>query len=132
MEQERMKKYLLDTNILIYHASNCMAGFADVFDTLFTLNFNISAITVIEFLGWNGFSTGDMISKADVFISHAKVFGLEKEVIERAVLLRRSIKIEIPDAIIAATALVNSMDLVTANIKDFKNTGLRVVDITDL
>jgi hypothetical protein len=42
-------------------------------------------------------------------------------VIERAIEIRRSVRIKIPDALVAATALIYEANLVTRNTGDFKN-----------
>ena len=47
--------------------------------------------------------------------------------------VRRVFKIQLPDAVIAATALIHNFTLVTSNTKDFKNiSGLDVINPNDL
>ena len=54
---------------------------------------------------------------------------ISPEVITQCVMLRKSKKIKIPDAIIAATAIVYKLTLITRNISDFKNiAGLIMID----
>jgi toxin FitB len=49
--------------------------------------------------------------------------------IEKAIEIRQNKKIELGDAIIAATAFVHNLELHTRNIDDFKNiAGLVVID----
>ena len=55
--------------------------------------------------------------------------SLTEPIINRAIELRKSYKTKLPDAIIAATALVNDFTLVTRNVKDFdKIKGLAVIN----
>lgn len=49
------------------------------------------------------------------------MYDVNRDIIRQAIDLRKKIKIKIQDAIIAATALVYSLTLVTRNINDFKN-----------
>ena len=64
------------------------------------------------------------------FISLATVLALDKEVTKKTIELRRNQnKLKLGDAIIAATAIVHQLTLVTNNIKDFKDIkGLPVID----
>ncbi len=57
------------------------------------------------------------------------VLDLTKEVVDTCIQLRKNNKIKLPDAIIAATALVNNLVLISRNIADFKNIkDLQVLD----
>ena len=49
-----------------------------------------------------------------------EVFNLTKQIIDKTIEIRKQAKIKLPDAIIAASTLVNNAILVTANVKDFK------------
>lgn len=52
---------------------------------------------------------------------------LDREVAEQAGRIRRGIRIKLPDALIAATALVTRRELVTRNARDFRKVkGLRL------
>ncbi len=54
---------------------------------------------------------------------------LDAVVIERAIALRQERKMGLADAIIAATALVHGLELVTRNVDDFQHvSGLRLVN----
>jgi predicted nucleic acid-binding protein len=48
-------------------------------------------------------------------------YPLSDAVVDRSIELRRSRKMPLPDAIIAATALENDIPLVTRNTKDFRH-----------
>jgi predicted nucleic acid-binding protein len=61
----------------------------------------------------------DVEDATHTFLSTFDVIALDETIAERAVSLRRSHHIQLPDAIIWATAQVHAMLLVTRNTKDF-------------
>lgn len=63
------------------------------------------------------------------FIDDSFIIGLTEEVIDMTINLRKINKIKLPDAIIAAHALVYDYILISRNISDFKNVnGLEVLN----
>jgi len=64
-------------------------------------------------------ATEDEAQVRDFLSSHFGIVSLDLAVAERAVHLRRTHRIRLPDAIIWATAQVNDAILVTRNTKDF-------------
>ena len=63
------------------------------------------------------------------FIDLATIIEIDKNIIESCINLRKQHRIKLPDAIIAATALVHNMTLISRNTSDFKNIeGLKVLD----
>jgi len=123
-----MMPSLLDTNIIIYYFSGMTDD--EGIHTLLATSFNISIITKIEFLGWSRFAMdAELYEKAKTFISKARVLGLSDEIAEKTILLRQQFKTKTPDAIIAATALVNGMSVATNNSDDFKRLGVGTVSI---
>jgi predicted nucleic acid-binding protein len=121
--------YLLDTNAIIDYLSssmppNAMAAMHKIVND----GFFISVITRIEVLG---FSSGDAAVDANTaaFVSLATGFELTAEIVQQTIDMKRVKKIKTPDGIIAATALVYNLPLLTRNTKDFKNIpGLTVFD----
>jgi toxin FitB len=111
--------FLVDTNILIYH----VAGISEARDFLTRLisedAFNISLITKIEFLGWHA-QTAEGFEKCRRLVDLSRVLPITMEIADRAVGLRRTRNIKLPDAVIAATAAANGLNLVTRNADDFK------------
>jgi toxin FitB len=56
-------------------------------------------------------------------------FQLPRPIVEQTILLRKKHKIKTPDAIIAATALVHDLTIITRNSGDFeKIEGLKTVN----
>jgi hypothetical protein len=61
-----------------------------------------------------------------------KILALDETVIDRAIALRQVRNVGLADAIIAATALVHALPLVTRNTADFQNIeGLQLINPVD-
>jgi hypothetical protein len=117
--------HLIDTNILIYWCADTIPKHQiPNLKEVFLTSFNISIISRIEFLSFNKFDNGPDVRELE-FIDSGNVLPLDKEIADRAILLRRSRSIRLADAIIAATALCYDLVLITRNTDDFKS-------ITDL
>ena len=111
---------LLDTNILIYYFNGLIDD--DKVDLLLKESFNISVITKIEFLSWSRLKEdAELDKKAQTFVSYATLFDLDDKVAQKTIDIRREFKTKTPDAIIAATALVHEMLIVTNNTADFES-----------
>ncbi|MFA4796145.1 type II toxin-antitoxin system VapC family toxin [Leptospira interrogans serovar Icterohaemorrhagiae] len=111
-------KFLLDTNTIIDHLANQLPeSGANFVDNLLPA---ISVISKIELLGWNKASEEE-ISRIKNFISLSQVLPLDEQVIKETISLRQSFKIKTPDAIIAATAIVHGLSLISRNTQDFKS-----------
>ena len=123
-----MGQYLIDNNVISNYFSglfseNGMHFIGEVIDQIP----NISVITQIEALSWiNPDQAKEKIVQE--FINDANILTLSPDIISQCVMIRRSMKIKTPDAIIASTAIVHNLALVT-NESDFKNIeGLKVID----
>ncbi|MEK7529129.1 MAG: type II toxin-antitoxin system VapC family toxin [Patescibacteria group bacterium] len=128
-----MKKYLLDSNIVIYY----LHGEPKVLSAIENMTkanacFYISMITWIEVLAGSfkhEKSIDDMASEMDAFavLPIDKVTGMEAgRLLQTSILSGR--KENFPDAVIAATAIVNDIPLLTNNPRDFKPfRGLKLV-----
>lgn len=118
-------RYLFDTNIIIYYFNGLTAD--ENLHDLLRDSFNISVITKIEFLGWGEFAADrELYGKAQTLLRHATLYELTEEVAEQTIRLRQQFKTKTPDAIIAATALVNGLTVVTHNTDDFTRLGVKV------
>ena len=119
------RKLLLDSNIVIYIAQKKLdpAVFIRVEDTL-----SISDITFMETLGF-AFSNSAEKKETENLLAILIRLSISEEVVQKTVELRQSHRIKLPDAIIAATALVHEQSLVTRNVTDFSAIkGLKVLD----
>jgi len=120
--------YLIDTNIVIYYFNGLTDD--EAIHTILADSFKISIITKIEFLGWGQFAADlELHTKAREFISYATVFDLKEAIAEQSILLRQQFKTKTPDAIIAATALVNGLTIVTNNTLDFSRLGVKTMTV---
>jgi predicted nucleic acid-binding protein len=117
--------YLIDTNVLIDAQTKKLPENGLLFLTeIINDNFTVSFVTYIEFLGYK-----DATLAMEEFIALANVIEVNKAIIDITITLRKTSTIQLPDAIIAATALVSDYTLITRNIIDFKNIpGLTIVN----
>lgn len=87
----------------------------------------VSVISKIEVLGFN--APKPELELLENFFNDVLVLDLSNKIVDQTISLRRTNKMKTPDAIIAATALVYDLVLVSRNTSDFKNIkGLRVID----
>lgn len=127
-------RFLLDTNSVIYYLDNALPNSAMNFlDNALDIESNISVISKIELLGW---TPPDNISLQPVqtFVDSSKVLPLDEIVVQKTIEIRRIKKIKLPDAVIAATALIYGFEIISRNISDFSGIeGLTCYDpFTDL
>jgi len=126
-------KYIWDTNTVIYYLQQQFPPSAEKFmDNLVNeARPVISAITEIELLCWKSATEKDL-EVLNNFIDDALVIELEQPIKYKTADIRKKHKIKLPDAIIAATALVYELTLVSRNISDFKNIeGLQLINPWD-
>lgn len=119
------KRFLIDTNVLIDFQSKFLPEDGLNFTTnIINEDFTISFVSYIEFLGYK-----NTTEAMENFISLATVIETNKEIIQQTIALRRKYRIKLPDAIIAATALVYNQTLISRNTIDFSEiNGLLVVN----
>jgi toxin FitB len=111
------KKYLTDTNVLLeYLAGSLPKKTHDFVESVINEDFNISVINRIEVLGHE--SATQVLAD---FLDLATTHQLTQEVEKQTIILRKQKKIKLPDAIIAATALVHRFTIISRNTKDFVN-----------
>ena len=127
------EKYLIDTNIISKLFEGTLPENAlNLLANLTTIEQHISVINRIELLSWKELK-GDKLSDMKSFLQEIMELDLSDEVIERTIKIRRGRSIKLPDAIIAASAIVHNLTLLSDNDKDFKSiSGLKYVNPTKL
>ncbi len=107
---------LLDSNIIIYatrldqdHLRHFISGSLSA----------VSIISYVEVLGYHRLSDEERQALRD-FFSGVDILPLTTDVAEEAIRLRQQRRMTLGDALIAATALVNDLTLITHNLDDFR------------
>lgn len=126
------QRYLADSNTIIDYVGNKMPNSASlILDNYFNEGIAISIISKIEVLGFDG--NASELSQLSDFIDLTSIFLVDDAVAIKTIELRKEYRIKVPDAIIAATALIHNFALITRNTTDFKNIkDLNIVDPYDL
>lgn len=120
------QKYLIDTNAIIDYLENKLPEKAS--NKIDDGPVIMSVISRIELSAWPR-ATERQLKVLENFISASEVLLLSEDVIVKTIAIRRSSGIKLPDAIIAATALVHNLTLLTRNTSDFKKIdGLTYAD----
>jgi len=108
-------KYLVDSNIIIYHLNQEPIATKFLRDNCHEIA--ISQITFIEVLS---FELSETVEKdIRVLLSTFTILDVTHNVANQAILNRKIKKIKIPDNLIVSTAMVHNLILVTRNTKDF-------------
>jgi predicted nucleic acid-binding protein len=117
-----MVKALFDTNILIDY----LRGIPLARDELH--RFPQTAISVISWMEVLVGATSATESGTRMFLDRLTLLAIVDEIAERAVALRRTYRLKLPDAVIWASAQVHSMLLVTRDAKAFPvgDPGIRI------
>jgi predicted nucleic acid-binding protein len=108
-----MGKYLMDNSVIVKYFSGDLSkrgiGFiSKVIDDIPT----ISVITEIESLSWVDPPKEEIVKK---FVNVSIILEVNPEVVKQCVKIERSRRIKTPDAIIAATAIINNLTLLTCD-----------------
>jgi len=112
--------YLADTNVIVDYLENKLPEKS--IELLDNIVIQLSVITRIELLVWQNISESQLKLLTD-FIDTAVIFNLDESIILKSVEIRRKYRLKLPDAIIAATAIVNNLTLLTRNLSDFQKIG---------
>jgi predicted nucleic acid-binding protein len=108
-----MVKALFDTNILVDYLNAVPQARAEL------RRYTEKAVSIITWMEVLVGADANVEVATRSFLSTFDVIALDGKIAERAVGLRRSHRIKLPDAIICATAQTQAMLLVTRNTKDF-------------
>ena len=101
--------FLADTNALIYllNGKSCMRPFLQN-------KLAFSVISEMELLWFSGI-TSDEESNIKSLLFDCKEITITNEIKEKTIEIRKKYKTKLPDAIVAASAIANSLPLITAD-----------------
>jgi predicted nucleic acid-binding protein len=107
---------LIDSNIIIYAAQQANTALREFIGQHAPA---VSAVSYVEVLGYHRLTDQER-QHFEAFFAAASVLPLTQDVLEQAVKLRQLRKMTLGDALVAGTALVHGLTLVTRNADDFK------------
>lgn len=101
--------FVADTNAILYllNGNSCMKKYLKT-------QLYISIITEMELLGYSKLSDNDK-NVLEKFLSCCSVENISKEIKFKTIELRKKYNIKLPDAIIASTAIVKNLPLLSAD-----------------
>jgi len=122
-------RYLLDSNTIIDYIVRLHPDSGRKWlDKIVDEEIIVSVITQIEVLSFDPGKDDNYKSLVEFFES-AGIYDLTGDVVTKTIQIRQKQRINLPDAVIAATAMCYGLVLVSRNTKDFKNIkGLQVID----
>ena len=118
---------ILDSNIVIY-AFEPKYRESNLERFLLQGEFSVSNVTRLEVMGyWR--NSDEEFKRFELFFEATHVLVVSAEIIDRAIQLRRQRSMGLGDALIASTALIHQLPLVTHNTRDFQwITELKLID----
>lgn len=114
-----MSKYLLDTSIIIEALRLHNLEAERFLHEKYAGKLCVSVISVAELFSGQSAQDREVARYLKYLISSFELVGLDLETATLAGQLRCNFKISMPDALLAATALANNLQLITHNKKDF-------------
>ena len=107
---------LLDSNIIIYAVQN---DDLELLELVQSPESFASIVSYIEVLGYHALKEENKHAFERIFET-VEILDLTPDVAERATVLRQQRRMGLGDSIIAATALVHNLELITRNTGDFR------------
>ena len=104
-------RYLFDTNVIIYYLQGRSEWVEFIDGTTMTERY-ASVITRMELLSYPGIKPEEE-NRIYRFLSDLQVMPLDDKLEHMAIALRRSTRLKLPDAIVAATAITLGATLIT-------------------
>ena len=107
----------MDTNAVIDYLDKKLP--VKSLNLIYDTDGQISVITRMELLAAPN-ATKNELNILRNFIKTSTVHYMDESIIQKGIDIRRNYRLKLPDAIIAATAVVNKFTLITRNVADFK------------
>lgn len=101
---------VLDTNVALYYLGGRLIN------PLPAGQYFVSVITEIELLSYPSLSSDQEVLIGD-FLTNVTVVGLDSNIKDLAIVLRKTYRLKLPDAVVAATAKFLNAMLLTNDIK---------------
>lgn len=108
-----MVKALFDTNILVDYLNAVPEARTEL------QRYTQKAVSIVTWMEVMVGASHELEAATRRFLSGFDVVALDQQIAESAVILRRTHRIKLPDAVIWATAQTHGMLLVTRNTRDF-------------
>ncbi|MCX2583024.1 type II toxin-antitoxin system VapC family toxin [Pedobacter sp. MR22-3] len=113
------QRYLIDTSAAIKYLNGTFPLKGLIFmDDVLDVESVLSFISEIELQVWNPINPDD-INIYRQFVSNSIILFLENGIIAETIRVRKTYHLKLPDALIAATCLINNLMLIADNDKDF-------------
>lgn len=109
---------IIDTNIVLYEIRGLLA------EALPRHDVGISIVTKIELLGYPKLGTAEQ-ALINTVLKQVKIWPVDDQVADIAIMLRQRQALKVPDAVIAATAVVLNQELWTNDFDLSRIEGLR-------
>ncbi|MDP2415407.1 type II toxin-antitoxin system VapC family toxin [Daejeonella sp.] len=117
--------FLLDSNIIIYSYSN---EYEYLRELIINESCILSEISRVEILGYHGLKKEEEKYFEDIF-EYAPIILPDQDIFDRAIEIRQKYNLKLGDSLIAATALVHSLEIYTRNLSDFERVeGLKCIN----
>ncbi len=119
----------MDTNVSIDLLGGLLPAKTTAWLDSHILNKDIcmSVINEIELLGFNALP--NEVQDMQDLVNNVIILELTRYIVNRTIALKKIKKMKLPDAVVAATALVHNLTLISRNKADFKNiVGLTCLD----
>lgn len=115
-------KVLVDTNIVLYF----LKGNHEINQFFTDYHIVISFITELELLSVGTISPEDEYTIKE-FLKYSLIIDINSDIKAQAIQIRKEVRLKLPDAIIAATALSMDLPLLTADKAFSKITDSRII-----
>jgi predicted nucleic acid-binding protein len=119
-------RYLIDTNVLIDFCNGSLSEGGRAF--LEGIAPEISIVTNIELFAARNISAAEFTMLKGI-VNIALIHPVTTDLVATTIAIRQDYRLKLPDAMIAATAVVLDLTLVTRNVSDFsKVKGLQITN----